>query len=307
MKKLILGLSFLSLAPSSCYPMAAASPATKRIATELLKKGIEMGSTALHWAIAAGPCWEPIVSQLLSWERQQKIKEMHKKLSNSPYYEKERNWIRQELKAQGFKNWDSILLMSSDDWAVQLLSGTQVLAYPFKLRTALEDNNIEKLNSHKGSLSHEKTHLEKHHYEKSLGLAITIPFVTHVVWNRIFTTSKFNSNFALRNFFKIITGLSKAQINLMSIWFLKYWHEKEADEGVINDPIVLQAYSEFFKAAEQKYKRKGWTEGMLFADVHPHPLKRAQRFEERANELLTKQYVDGQKRTALLRAAQQKV
>lgn len=284
MKKLIVVLSFLSLAPSSCYPMAAANPATKRVATELLKKGIEKGTTALHWAIAAAPCWTPIIERLLGNQNDLEL------MSYSEHdFKKEQHWIREQLKIQGFKNWNNVILKPSDHWSVFSLWNTQSMCYPHNELKDILENDFKKTDVHIASLAHEKTHLEKHHYEKSLGLAITIPFVTHVVWNKIFITSKFSSNFEFRNFFKIITGLCKAQINFAGVWFLKYLHEKEADEGIVNDPIILRAKAQFFEKLELEYKKNGITEVELLLDIHPHPLNRAKRFEKRAVQLCAAQ------------------
>lgn len=292
--KLVIGFSILVLFTYSAYPMAATNPAVKRVGMEYLKKGIEKGTTALHWTIAAGLAWEPIISKLLSHSEFKKRLEFMKGTDDYSGFKEEQKWIREELKNQEFENWNNVVLWPGHRWAAYsfLPLEQQFIMYPYrKIKKMLTGERPEKINVEKGTLAHEKTHLELYHSEKLMALRIAMPFFTHAAWNKIFTTSKFNS-FGLKNFFKIITGWSKLQINLAGIWFLEYLQEKEADEGVINDPIVLEAMAEYYNSRESKYKKHGIDEGMLLVDIHPHPLKRAQRFEERA---------------AQLRAAQQKV
>lgn len=295
---------------TASYPMAAVNPVTRQATKELLKKGIEKGTTALHWAIAAGPIWEPIISMLWTHKEFKKRLEFMKGTDDYAGFKEEQKWIREELKNQGFKNWDQVILWPGQKWAANSLlpMEPQYLIYPYrKINKMLAGERFEKLNVERGSVSHEKTHLEQYHPEQLAALRILMPFITHAAWNKIFTTSKFNNSFGLKNFFKMVTGWSKLQINLIGIWLLEYLHEKEADEGTIDDPIVLEAMAEHFNSREAKYKKHGLNEGMLLVDVHPHPLNRAKRFEERANELLTEQYKAGQLRTALLRASQQKI
>lgn len=304
-KQLTLSLLLLNLFTATSYPMAAANPITRQAAKELFKKGIEKGTTALHWAIAAGPCWNEAKKLHTSASSLKKQAEENTELFLIAAGQETiaAQWVREELKKQRFADWEKIALRAGSFWgSLDNLSGDQLLSYPeeqiemiIENESALNSPSDELLNS-RGSLIHEMTHLQKRHGQKQCALALSMPGITHIVWNKVFNSVKTPySNFWISNSFKMMTGLSKLFINMGALWMCKYLHEKEADEG-INEIDVLEAKIRYFKKKSElveNAKKADWKKSIKFAlDPHPHPLKRAQRFEER---------------TAQLRAAQQKI
>lgn len=319
-KKLTLSLLLFNLFSATSYPMAA-NPITRQAAKELLKKGIEKGATVLHWAIAAGPLWSE------AWQRggysDDKGLEEEIALCEHNFLNRnvksEKYWIREELKKQGFKNWENIRIVPYVEWSCFRRGlKEQILLYPagdinqsmgwlfgLKKLLCLEDKNVhEKM---RGYLSHEKAHLEQRHSEQKLVLCITLPFIMNEICKKICTPfrNSFDNSFVIKNFSKIITGATKYMLSSAALWSVGYLHEKMADEGIINDPKVLEALAHDFKRdaailkAAKEYQNYSsisfgshWLHLHRIVDCHPNPLKRTKRCEERA---------------AQLRAAQQKI
>jgi len=61
-----------------------------------------------------------------------------------------------------------------------------------------------------------------------------------------------------------------------------YCHEWQADNNIQNDPAILRAEAKCFREYNENYQYR--TLFSQFKDVHPHPLKRAQKFEDRAHQ-----------------------
>ncbi|CAN5216283.1 hypothetical protein BH09DEP1_BH09DEP1_3710 [soil metagenome] len=335
-KILIVGFALLSVVPSA-YPMAAANPATKRVAMELFKKGIEKGTTALHWGIAAGPCLvfagKFLMSSPLFNSEKEKTANMLKRMhpAAAKEYEKELHqeevWLRQELKKLDYQDWETVELARGIGCAASGILDKKRIYYEHligeakaecdsslhALKVRLGLANYDKYNQVRGILCHEIIHLENHHTEKIIATGISLPILTHLMYQKIFNFKNLPgaSSFGLRNTIKVATAIPKLIVNLSGLWLGSYLAEKEADEGIINDPIILDAEAKSMREHShtlEKRKNKSWESYLknLF-DVHPDPLKRAQRFEERANNLRTEQLKIEKQRTARLRAALQKI
>lgn len=333
---LAFGLFGASFTPS-IYPMAAANPVTRRAAKELLKKGIEKGTTALHWAIAAGPSWLFAGTAPLLYLLPEEILMPHKKILQDHGFE---TWMKNELSNQGMKETDTLVFnpvfeemkfagYSFFNKKMLIYSWTNLLFAQHAIMLAKDQNKgsfddlystILNANSERDSslrslepnelraiLSHEKIHMEKKHAEKYFALGIVTPFLTHFLGKKIVSKPV--------GFLKnMISAITKLGINSSIFWYAVHSGEKQADEGVVNDIEILDgAASLFYHLADIEARTpKSWLHSILHVvDAHPDSLKRAQRFEERANELRLAEYEKDQlKRTRLkaqLRAAQQKV
>lgn len=313
--KLLLGLFIVGLIPSHCHPMIA-NQAAKRVGVELVKKGIEKGTSALHWAIAAGPCWIFPVEYLISLNkpgRKEWIEEIQIRASaqSREKFQKNELWIRNELKKLGYADWNVVELFPGPGCGATNLLHKKLIQYDELIDQAMDEQNSyfhslrvrfgfaqnEAYHRARGVLGHEVAHLEKQHIERFMISAMTLPFITHFLCQKM-AISKKPSNFtgALGNTLKIARGIPKMIINLAGLWYCSYLAEKEADEGVENDPKVLQAMVRLMTDHSRTLEETGNISLKnrldIALDVHPHPVKRAQRFEERA---------------AQLRAAQQKV
>ncbi len=311
-KKLVLGLAMLGICSSAIHPMApAAAKVTQSLVKEYLKKGIEKGATCLHWAIAAGPCWGFSAEGLSSYDRLKNnakiFAEKFPDFVEAEEVPKKDAWIRQELKSQGYNDWETVEIISSSQFAATscfnkkaiLYDGPQVSEAFSEQNSALhrikEYFGIAKSDSYnemRGILSHEVGHLKNHHIEKGIMLGLTMPFITHALYKKMFGSIKtpafINSNFGLRNSLKIMSGISNLAVNAFALWSFRYLAEKEADEGVINDTQVLEAVAQSMRkhAASKSTKQNIWqSQFESLVDPHPSPLNRAQRFEERAAQL----------------------
>lgn len=317
--KLTIALSLVSLFTSSTNPMAAANPVTKRAAMELLKKGMEKGTTALHWGISVVPFWETArdlyFDVLRSHHRvvaRKQLLEQGKAYKELDVETKIENWLRDELKKQGFTNWQTVHFIPYLMWSAESFSDKQFITYPAsevkkivnEMNNTEENSLIGKINTYfgytngnkphineddynvaRGSLSHEKTHLEEGHYEKIMALNVVMPFITHIAWKKLNPIPMPNISdpklmFLFKNLSKIITGFSKFSITSFACWSLAYLCEKRADEGIIDDPLVLEAFAVSVAGTPRLW------------DVHGHPANRVRKLQERA---------------AQLRAAQQKI
>lgn len=333
--KLVIGFSILVLFTYSTFPMTAANPVARKVAMEYLKKGIEKGTTALHWGIAAGP---PLLiggvttlPYFLSDEISMPLKKM------LPDHGEE-HWIRNELKKQGMKEVDSLIFnpvleemkfagysflnkkIFTYSWSNLGLAQTDILIENNRKAGSFDDLYSTILNAYserdlsfkflkpneiRATLSHEKVHIEKKHAERIFACGVIAPFFTHFLGKKISHAAK-PISFAR----SMLNAFLKLGVNTSLMWCVMNNGEKEADEGVVNDLEILDGGASLFYhlAAIEAKTQKNWLERILhLIDPHPDTLKRAQRFEERASELRVEQLKTDLKRMAKLHAAQQKV
>ncbi|CAN5124663.1 hypothetical protein BH09DEP1_BH09DEP1_3840 [soil metagenome] len=334
--KFTLGFAFLSLVPSA-YPMAAVNPATKRIAMEYLKKGIEKGKTALHWGIAAGPCWVYAGVAPLPYLLPEVSMPLKKTLSDRDF----ESWIKNELSNQGMKETETLVFnpvfeemnfagysffdkkMFTYSWTNLLYSQLAIMQEKYQKKCSFDDlystilnTNSERDNTLKylepnelrAILSHEKIHIEKKHAQKYFALGIMTPLITHFLGKKIVAKPV---GF-IKNMISVIT---KFGVNSSIFWYAVHSGEKEADEGVVNNLEILDGGASLFyhlAGIEARNPKNLLSSIVHFVDPHPDSLKRAQRFEERANELRVVEPTDRQKNMhevhrAQLRAALQKL
>ncbi len=322
-KYVILSLGTIAFgSPSTMMPMAG--KITPVLAKEYLKKGVEKSTNFMNWAIATLPVWAMGTAKLYTTtahiERIKNKEEAEKEIFRKDQVdkiwndkEKKEAWIRNELKELGYQEWESLVLADSSSGRFGVASNfkSKILTYDFdEVSQAYEQYNswlnkhdkfsdlakCDKLNEIRGTLSHEKTHLEKMHPEKMILLAFSIPVATHLLGKKIFgpqNSSWLNSHFVLKNSLKLVTGINKLVINLTALWAAVYFAEKEADEGVVDDVAILEAMAkEMREDGTDLEKRIQNDEELRFrylVDRHPSPFKRAARFEARAAQLKKQQ------------------
>jgi Peptidase family M48 len=347
-KKFLLVLAFFTLHPLSLHCMTA-NPIARMTAKELLKKGIEKGTTGLHWAIAAGPFWGFGLQSLVGYPFfESLVDQKRNSLKNiMPWVEQEgEKWIKKELKGQGMKDVENLLLDPNYDEfnfsGVGFLNKKKLgYSLPTLVSAAgaiyldiknhdhgngfdiLVDHILDRelrsfpkdisLNELRAVLSHEKVHIENKHVQRAIAAALLAPILTHYSVNKIFSKSVSAKPFSF--FRTMASAFTKLGINAMLFWSVVNAGEKEADEGVVNDVEILEGAAKLFNRmaeSEVAFKDEWFYRVARFLDPHPDALKRAERFEERANELRMVPPTNRQKKIhevyrAQLRAAQQKI
>jgi hypothetical protein len=290
----------------------AANAATRVAGKELLKKGIEKGATALHWAISIAPNWYYASRILSAPERlQNQSKQMmeEKKQIYELMYGQEadilfdktlhehKSFLQQELQSLGYQNLDTIDFVPFSAFATIANFNTQKLSYDFDTIEDISKNTLE--NSHnfgylKAVLSHEMGHLAYQHTKKEFFLNLILPFATYSVQKNILSSFKTPQSFSMRNGLKIALGMANLGTNMLAIWAFRCLAERDADEAVVNDPKVLKGMAEVLNynaKLRDEFERTLDTKNLLMFKLqwlckpHPHILTRAQRFEERAAQM----------------------
>ncbi len=275
-----------------------------------LKNMLRKGSIGLQWANAAGPCWAFSISQLAAYHHQKNnAKDLALKYPElAAENQKKEAWIRQILKSNDYKDWETVDIQQSSEFsAVTNFNKKMILCDGGDISEAYDEQNSlrnsikkhfgmekkELYNEVRGVLSHETTHLEKHHPEKGIILGLTMPILTHQIVNRMLGLNKVPNllNAKPKIGLKIFSCASQLALNVSTLWTFLNLAEKEADEGVVNDVQVLKGAANHMRkhAAKKAEKKDMWSKFTALVDTHPDPLQRAQRFEERAAQLEAKE------------------
>ncbi len=159
----------------------------------------------------------------------------------------------------------------------------------FISRTLGNDNDLRKLEIQKiaSAIQHEGNHI-KHKDLRNLAIVrACIPFITHLVLKGLygsiiqrlykFKPPKSKIRMLGRN---IGAGLGKMQINGHFFGFISRGVEQRADDGVVDPGGMIDWVKEFYNRIPAN---------AVWADMlHPHPLNRIKRLEERMKEAAAK-------------------
>ncbi|MDR3550038.1 MAG: hypothetical protein P4L31_01380 [Candidatus Babeliales bacterium] len=179
----------------------------------------------------------------------------------------EQEFARKQFKAVGIKKpqtiqvkigdqmsaFDGIVMLDRDQWRQSLLA-----------QKRYQDFEILKF---QGGLQHEGNHVKFNHCKKGLA-------VYHIA--EIFC-----------NYAVIKTNKLSSLPLIFAPWAIhhvyRYYAECQADNNIQNNPRMLRARAKQCKVFNDDFyqHQSAWDQLM---DVHPHPLKRAQKCEERAKQ-----------------------
>ncbi|MDR3550212.1 MAG: hypothetical protein P4L31_02270 [Candidatus Babeliales bacterium] len=182
----------------------------------------------------------------------------------------EQKFAREQFKAVGIKDPTSIKVKIGDQ--MSCFDDIVMINKDYKRQMLLTQKKYEEFEilEFQGSLQHEGNHVKFKHKKK--GVAIYNIIASISCYHAVIKTKKPLSAIAL--FLLAPSAIHHAY---------RYHAECQADNHIQNNPIMLRALAKSFKENHDNYYQHLSTWEQL-KDVHPHPLKRAQKLEERAKQ-----------------------
>jgi hypothetical protein len=173
-----------------------------------------------------------------------------------------------------------------------------------EITEALKNNDQKTLNKWRAVMQHEATHIKNNDLFWRSATDLTTPVITHalfhIIWHIVSNKAKINFSYTWlgEQYMKVTIAMYKLVTTHCIRMALYRYHEKQADNGIVNDIELLNGMKTFLNDFETitiknygnispiQYKIVRWINN--FYEEHPLPTDRIKRLDQRIT-LLEKQ------------------